>query len=226
MWCIGELNAAFMASMEQVLYLYALKPDPLCPLVCFDEKSYQIVGDVLIPLKMKPGKIRKESEKYKRNGVVQILVAFLPNWGLRFVWVSPKRRAYDFATFMQVFMKEFISAHFPNAKGINMVCDNLNTHTPASFYKTFNSEQAFELTQKIHFNFTPVNGSWLNMAEIEIHALSTQCLNRRLESQKIVTEQIKFIVNERNEKRIFVNWQFSIDKARDKFSRFYNKLNS
>lgn len=226
MWCIGKITALYIALMEHILYLYSLAPNPLCPLVCFDEKSYQVIGHTLVPIEMKPGQVKKESEKYGRKGVVQILVAFLPKWGLRFVWVSPTRRAWGFACFMKVFMEEFLPGYFPLAKGIRMVCDNLNTHTKASFYKTFEPKKAFELAQKIEFNFTPVNASWLNIAEIEIHALSTQCLNRRLESQKLVTSEVQHIVNERNEKRIKVNWQFGLNDAREKFSKKYNKINS
>jgi hypothetical protein len=107
-----------------------------------------------------------------------------------------------------------------------MVCDNLNTHTKASFYKTFTPAKAWELAQKVQFNFTPVNASWLNIAEIEIHALSTQCLNRRMDSQKLVHSEVQQIVKERNDKKMKVNWQFDIGKAREKFPRSYTKLNS
>lgn len=224
MWCIGKITAEFIAQMESILHLYSLKANPLCPLVCFDEKSYQLLGHTLCPVPMKPGKVRKESEKYKRHGTVQILVAFLPFWGLRFVWVSPTRRAWDFAYFMKVFMEEFLPSVLPQAKTIRLVCDNLNTHTAASFYKTFSPAQAFELAQNIQFHFTPVNASWLNMAEMEIHGLSVQCLNRRLGSQKLVHTEVQHIVKERNDKRIKVNWQFDLTAARQKFGRGYGKL--
>ena len=224
MWCIGKMTAQFIAQMEHILYLYTQPPMPECPLVCFDEKSYQLIGHSLMPIKMKPGQIRKESETYVRKGVVQILVAFLPLFGLRYVWVSPTRRAWDFAYFMQVFIEEFLPGVLPQAKTIRLVCDNLNTHSKASFYKTFDPAQAFELSQRIQFNFTPVNASWLNMAEIEIHALSTQCLDRRMDTQKMVTTEVKHIVNERNEKQIKVNWQFGLTNARDKFYKSYSKF--
>ena len=226
MWCIGEITAEFIARMENVLFLYSQKRSTTYPLVCFDEKSYQLIGHTLIPIKMKPGQVRKESEKYKREGVIQILVAYLPLWGLRFTWCSPKRRAWDFAYFMKTFMDNYLPEVLPSAKGIRMVCDNLNIHTPASFYKTFTPSVAFELAQKIKFNFTPVNASWLNIAEIEIHALSVQCLNRRLDSQKVVTAEVKHIVQERNKAQIKVNWQFGLNEAREKFYRRYGKLNS
>lgn len=225
MWCLGKITAEFIAKMESILYLYGLAPNPVNPLVCFDEKSYQLIGHTLCPIKMKPGQVRKESETYVRNGVVQILIAFLPLFGLRFVWVSPTRRAWDFAYFMKVFMEEFLPSVLPQAKSIRLVCDNLNIHAKASFYKTFQPAEAFDLAQNIQFNFTPVNASWLNMAEIEIHALSTQCLDRRMDSQKLVTSQVQHIVKERNEKRIKVNWQFDLTNAREKFSKSYSKIN-
>ena len=226
MWCIGKMNAEFIAQMEAILDLYSLEANPLSPLVCFDEKSYQLIGHTLSPIKMKPGQLSKESEKYVRHGVVQILVAFLPFWGLRFVWVSPTRRAWDFAYFMKVFIEEFLPTVLPQAKTIRMVCDNLNTHTKASFYKTFTPAKAWELAQKVHFHFTPVNASWLNMAEIEIHALSTQCLDRRMDNQKLVHTEVQQIVKERNDKKMKVNWQFDIGNAREKFTKSYAKLNS
>ncbi len=102
-----------------------------------------------------------------------------------------------------------------------MVSDNLNTHQPGSFYKAFAPEKAFELNQKIRFYHPPVNASWLNMAEIEIHALTVQCLNRRMGNQKIVTQQLNALVKERNDKQVKTNWQFTPEKARDKFKRFY-----
>lgn len=225
MWCIGKVTAEFIAQMEHILHLYSLAADPTCPLVCYDEKSYQLIGHTISPLEMKPGQVRKESETYERHGVIQILVAFLPLWGLRFVWISPTRRAWDFACFMNAFMEEFLPTYFPQAKTINLVCDNLNTHTKASFYKTFTPTQAFDLSQKIQFNYTPVNASWLNMAELEIHGLSTQCLDRRMDSQKLVTTEVQYIVKERNEKTIKVHWQFGLTGARTKFSRQYGKIN-
>lgn len=220
------MTAQFIAQMENILHLYSLEANPRNPLVCFDEKSYQLLGHTLSPIKMKPGQVSKESEKYVRHGVAQILIAFLPFWGLRFVWVSPTRRAWDFAYFMKAFLQEFLPTVLPQAKTVRLVCDNLNTHEKASFYKTFDPITAFDLAQSVQFNFTPVNASWLNMAEIEIHALSTQCLDRRMDTQKLVHTEVQQIVKERNDKNIKVNWQFDMAKARDKFPRSYGKLNS
>ena len=174
---------------------------------------------------MRPGKPKRTSDKYVRNGTQQILVAYLPNFGKRFTWVCPTRKAVDFAFFIKDFLENYLPTILPGFKSIRLVCDNLNTHNKASFYKTFPAAIAFELSNLVEFNYTPVNGSWLNMAEIEIHALSVQCLNRRMKTQKFVSTEIKSIVEERNKNSVKTNWQFSIPKAREKFCRFYNKLN-
>ncbi len=225
MWCIGKMNAEFIARMEQILHLYNQPADPLNPLVCFDEKSYQVLGDTIVPIPMQPGKPKRIGEKYERHGTQQVLVAYLPNIGKRLVWVSPTRTAVDFAFFMKYFITCYLPLICPGFKSIRFVMDNLNTHTLASFYKAFDPQTAFELAHKVQFFFTPVNGSWLNMAELEIHAISVQCLNRRMKDQKNVSTQIKALVRDRNEKEIKTNWQFSIPDARDKFQRFYTAIN-
>lgn len=221
MWCIGKINAEYIARMEQILHLYNQPADPLHPLVCFDEKSYQVLGDTIVSLPMQPGKTKKISDKYERNGTQQVLVAYLPNIGQRFVWVSPTRKAIDFAFFMQYFITSYLPKICSGFKSIRAVMDNLNTHSPSSFYKAFDPHTAFHLMNKIQFHYTPVNASWLNMAEIEIHALSVQCLQRRMKDQKNVSTQIQAIVRDRNDKEIKTNWQFSNQVARQKFERFY-----
>jgi len=224
MWCIGDITVQYIAQMEEILHLYGLEPNEKWPLVCFDEKSYQVLGHTLAPIEMKPGQPKKISEKYVRGGTVQILVAFLPMWGLRFVWVGPKRRATDFAAFMKDLLDNFIPSVLPKAEGIRMVCDNLNTHKKGSLYKMYNPAEALDLGNRIQFHFTPVNASWLNMAEMEIHAISRICLKRRMEHQKFVTTEVQTLVKERNEARTKVNWIFAPKDARDKFKKAYSKI--
>jgi len=224
MWCIGDLTAQYIAQMEQILHLYSLEPNEIDPLVCFDEKSYQMLGHTLEPIEMKPGQPKKISEKYVRGGTIQILVAFLPLWGIRFVWVGPKRCATDFAAFMKDFLDNFLPSVLPKAKGVRIVCDNLNTHKKGSLYKMFNPEQALDLGNRIQFHYTPVNASWLNMAEMEIYAISKICLKRRMDNQKFVTTEVQSLVKERNEARTKVNWMFTPDKARETFKKAYSKL--
>lgn len=226
MWCIGKLDAAFIAAMERILYLYeqcARQPNPDHPLIVFDEKPFQILGQVVDPLPVSPGKPEREDHEYIRNGTVCLFVAYAPFLGKRFVWVSPKRRAHDYAYFIKWLLEECL----PQVSGITLVQDNLNTHCVDSLYKTFSAQEAFALDRKIDWHYTPKNASWLNMAEIEIHALTVQGLrNRRFDSMRAVTQQLDHLVKERNEKAIKVDWRFTVDKARDKFERFYSKLNS
>lgn len=221
MWCITKFTPQNLALMEQLLHLYEMAPDPSNPLVCMDEKSYQMLDHTLLPLPMESGKPHRESEKYKREGTVQMFISYLPNFGKRFAWVCPKRTAIDFANYIKVFMDQYLPTILPEAKTIRMVSDNLNTHQPGSFYKAFSPQDAFNLHQRIRFYHPPTNSSWLNMAEIEIHALSVQCLNRRMGNMKLVTEQVEAIIKERNQNEVKTTWQFTPQKARDKFSRFY-----
>src|SRR5690606_6155915 len=224
MWCIGKINAEFIARMEQILQLYGLQPDEKQPLVCFDEKSYQVLGDTIAPIPMQPGKPARYSEKYLRHGTHQVFVAYMPLIGKRFVWVNPTRKAVDFAFFFKYFMEHYLPTVCPEYKCVRVVMDNLNTHTTASFYKAFDPQTALELANKVQFYFTPVNASWLNIAEIEIHAISVQCLHRRMKEQKTVSTEIQTLVQDRNDNCIKTNWQFSIPDAREKFQRFYADL--
>ncbi len=224
MWCIGDITVQYIAQMEEILHLYGLAANETCPLVCFDEKSYQMIGHTIEPIEMKPGQSKKISEKYVRGGTIQILVAFLPMWGLRFVWVGPKRRSTDFAAFIKDFLDNFLPSVLPKAKGIRMVCDNLNTHKKGSLYKMYSPAQALDLGNRIQFHYTPVNASWLNMAEMEIYAISRICLKRRMDNQKFITSEVQTLVKERNNKRTKVNWIFAPIDAREKFSRAYSKI--
>jgi len=224
MWCIGTITAQYIAQMEEILHLYSLSANETWPLVCFDEKSYQMLGHTLTPIEMKPGQPKKISEKYVRGGTIQILVAFLPLWGLRFVWVGPKRCATDFAAFMKDLLDNFLPNVLPKAKGIRMVCDNLNTHKKSSLYKMYDPEKALEIGNRIQFHYTPVNASWLNMAEMEIHAISTICLKRRMDNQKFVTNEVQALVKERNEAKTKVKWMFAPINAREKFKKAYSKI--
>jgi hypothetical protein len=143
-------------------------------------------------------------------------IAFQPHTGQRLVAVYQQRTATEYAQFFKQ-----LSQHYQNASTITVVQDNLNTHTPASFYKVFKAEEAFALAQRFEMHYTPVNASWLNMAEIELQALSKQCLDRRIPEMEMLEREAKAWTEERNQKGITVHWQFTNDKAREKFSRFY-----
>lgn len=146
---------------------------------------------------------------------------FCPQLGWRHVEVTGQRTAVDFADCI----KSLIDIHFPNAKKARIVCDNLNTHNGASFYKRFEAEEARRLCRKVEFHYTPKHASWLNMAEIEIHALGKQCIDRRIGDADILKQEIAVWEKERNQHQVKVNWHFTIEKARAKFDRAYNIIN-
>ena len=202
--------------MEDILHLYALPYNPKRPLICVDERPCQLIEDLLVPLPMEPGKSKRQDYHYKRNGVCTIFIAFEPLTGRRFVQVREHRTKKDYAEFMQ-----WVATHYPEADVILVVQDNLNTHNPGSFYQTLAPEQAFALAQRFEMHYTPTKASWLNMVEIELSTLSKQCLDRRIGDMDTLKREVLAWTDERNTKRATVHWQFTQDKARDKFSKFY-----
>lgn len=203
--------------MEHILDLYAEPYDPERPVLCFDEMPYQRLAEMREPLLAAPGKARREDYEYARKGTCNVLLAFEPLTGRRHVQVTETRKNPDFAHAMQ----ELSQTHYPHAKALRVVLDNLSTHTPAAFYQTFTPEVARGLTRKISFHYTPKHGSWLNMAECEFSVLSRQCLDQRLPTQGQVQAIVQLWAKTRTEKQLRVNWQFTTDKARNKFKRFY-----
>ena len=147
----------FLWQMETVLHLYQLPYDPMYPLVCFDERSCQLIEDVIAPMPIKPGEPKREDYHYKRNGVASLFIAFEPLTGQRIVQVRDRRTKVDYAHFLKL-----LAQHYPKATQIRLVQDNLNTHNPSSFYQTFEASQGFELTQRFEMYYTPKKGSWLN----------------------------------------------------------------
>ena len=202
--------------MEDILHLYALPYDPKRPLLCFDERPCQLIDDVLLPLPLEPGKPKREDYHYERNGVCTVFIAFEPLTGRRFVQVRRRRTKKDYAEFMK-----WLSAQYPQAEVITLVQDNLNTHTPGSFYQAFTPEQAFALAQCFEMHYTPPKASWLNMVEIELSILCKQCLDRRIGDMGTLERETLAWAEERNAKRATVQWQFTPAKARDKFNKFY-----
>jgi transposase len=162
--------------MEEVLDLYEEPYDPKRPVVCFDERPCQLIGDVRDPLPMKPGHIERFDSEYERGGVCWIFMSFEPLTGWRDLAVTERRRKREFAHWMRRLVEE----HYPKAQKIRVVLDNLSTHSGAAFYESFPVELARKLARRIEFVYTPVHGSWLNMVEVEISVLVRQCLKRRL----------------------------------------------
>ena len=198
-------------------YLYEQPYDPQRPLICFDERPCQLIDDVLTPLAMEPGKPKREDTQYERKGVCSLLIAFEPLTGQRFVQILKQRTKQDYACFM----KELADVHYLKAEQIALVQDNLNTHSPGSFYATFKAEEAFALAQRFQMHHTPKHASWLNMVEIELSILARQCLNRRIGDMKMLEREVLALVKERNAQKATVQWRFTKNDARTKLERLY-----
>jgi DDE superfamily endonuclease len=207
--------------MEDLLHLYSLPYDAQRPIICFDELPVQLLGDVVAPLGMKPGAPRREDYEYERGGVCVLLVAFEPLTGRRIVETSRQRTKADYCRFMQR-----VAGLFPEAEKVVLVQDNLNTHNASSFYENLPPAEAFSLAQRFEMHYTPKKGSWLNMAELELSAISRICLSRRIASIEELGREVQAIVKERNELKVKVEWQFSITQAREKLSRHYENAKS
>ncbi len=203
--------------MEDVLDLYAEPYDPCRPVVCFDELPYQLLRDVVEPQPCTPGRPRREDYAYAREGMCNLFMSFQPLQGWRQVDVTAQRTSQDFAYQMQA----LVDVHFPDAKVIRVVLDNLNTHTAAALYQTFPAAEARRLTQKLEFHYTPKHGSWLNMVEIEWSVLVRQCLDQRVPDQAQVQQIVAAWATRRNTYRASVDWRFTVHDARIKLVDLY-----
>ena len=219
MWCIPQVDAEYVARMEDVLDLYAEAPDPKRPVVCFDESPIQLIGEVRRPIRAKPGQLERYDCEYRRNGTANLFVFLDVNRPWRKVKVTQRRAAEDFA----VCMRELSDVHFPAAERIRVVLDNLSTHSHGALYQTFPADEARRVLRRIEFHYVPKHASWLNMVEIEIGVLATQCLDRRIDSYtRLVTETAAW-QKRRNAERARINWMFTTEKARAKMGRAYPK---
>lgn len=203
--------------MEDVLDLYAEPPDPLRPLVTFDERPVQLLSEVREPLPCKPGYPRKEDYEYQREGTCNLFCFFAPHECWRHVEVTERRTAVDFAHQM----KWLVDCRYPEADLIRVVLDNLNIHSPASLYQAYPPEEARRLTKKLEFHHTPPHASWLNMNELELAVLSRQCLNRRLGSREAVVHETAAWEEARNAAGATVTWRFTTAHARTRLTRLY-----
>lgn len=207
--------------MEEILWLYGLPYDPDYPVICFDERPCFLIGDVVEPLAMQPGQLKKEHYAYEKLGSCALLASIEPLTGRRLAQVHAQRTMKEFTLFCQALAKAN-----PNAKKIRLVLDNLNTHKLAAFYHHLPADEARALAERFEFYYTPKSASWLNMIEIEFSAIARLCLNRRIATQERLETEVLALVAERHSKRVTFSWQFSIDMARTKFHRHYTKLNS
>ena len=205
--------------MEKVLDIYEQPYDSRRPIICFDERPCQLIGDILVPIPMKPGQELRQDYHYKRNGTCVVLLANEPLTGKRIVNVRERKTKRDYAEFMKQ-----VAQKYRQADKIILVQDNLNTHNPSSFYEAFSAKEAFELSQRFEMIYTPKKASWLNMAEIEFSALSRQCLDRRISEMPALAKEVYAWSKQRNQKRVTITWQFTKNKAREKFQRFYRTI--
>ena len=207
--------------MEHILDIYEQPYDPRRPVVCFDERPCQLLGDVLMPIPMKPGRAERQDYQYKRNGTAVVLMAVEPLAGYRMVKVTEQKTKQAYAAYM----KE-LAAQYPAADKIILVQDNLNTHTPSAFYEVFAAPEAFALAQRFEMAYTPKKASWLNMAEIELSALAKQCLDRRIAHRRILTKEVMAWVTKRNRLQTKITWHFTKSNAREKLNRAYESINN
>ncbi len=206
--------------MEDVLEVYHLPYHESFPLVCMDESSKQLIGEVHPPIPPAPGHGWIVDHEYVRNGTAQLFVEIEPLKGQRHVEVTERRTRQDWARFIKAMLDE----RYPNAVKVRLVMDNLNTHSIASLYATFPPAEAQRLAQRLEIHYTPVHGSWLNIAEIELSALNSQCLKRRIPDIASMREEIRAWQKDRNNRGAPVNWQFTNEKARIKLFRLYPNL--
>ncbi len=205
--------------MEELLWLYALPYDPRYPVLCFDERPCFLIGDKVAPLALQRGKVRKEHYAYEKFGSGTLFASIAPLTGHRIAQVHARRRKREYTWFCQA-----IAVAYPDAIKIRMVQDNLNTHDTSAFYESLPADEARALAERFEFFFTPISASWLNMIEIEFSALSRLCLNRRIPSIEKLAQEVLALIDERNDKKIKINWQFSIQAARTKLNSRYTAL--
>jgi hypothetical protein len=203
--------------MEDLLTLYAQPYDAQRPMVCFDEKSYQLLGHTRPPLACRPGQVRREDHEYQRHGTRNLFMFAEPKAGQRHVLVTRRRPKQDFAYAMRYLVDDL----YPDADCIDVVLDNLNTHHYHALVETFGKSEADRIMSRLCFHFTPVHGSWLNMAEIELSVLSHQCLRRRLPNEWTLATEIIAWETRRNTLKSRIHWAFSLDDARTVFKEHY-----
>ena len=206
--------------MEDVLDQYHLPLDPDAPLVCMDETSKQLVAETRQPIPASPGHPRRYDYEYERNGVANLFMFTEPLTGWRWVKVTERRTRKDWAEAV----KTLLDLRYPKARVVRLVMDNLNTHSIGSLYEAFEPEEARRLARRLEIHYTPKHGSWLNIAEIELSVLTTQCLDRRIESRANLEKEVRAWQDARNESTKGVDWQFTTDDARVKLRRLYPQI--
>jgi hypothetical protein len=206
--------------MEDVIQTYSLPYDPAVPVICFDEASKQLFGEVREPLPPRPGASARVDYEYERKGVCNQLMMCEPLRGWRHVRVTSRRTRKDYAACL----RELLEVHYPTARKVRLVQDNLNTHDGASLYEAFAPAVARRLLDRVEFHYTPKHGSWLNMAETEIGIMTRQCLDGRWDDQAKLAGQVAAWESKRNAKQARVHWTFTLAVARQKLKKLYPSI--
>ena len=217
MWCIANVDTEFIARMQDVLDLYAEPRNDECPVVCFDETPRQLIGEARVPVAATPGKPARQDYEYVRNGTANVFMFVDAHRAWRHAKVTDRRAAEDFA----VCMRDLVDVHYPQAKRIRVVMDNVSTHSASSLYDSFPPEEARRILRKLEFHFTPKHASWLNMVEIEIGVMVGQCLDRRIADKTTLIEEIGQWERARNAEGATIRWLFTVERAREKLGRRY-----
>ena len=214
-------DGEYVARMEDVLDVYARPRDPAYPLVCMDEQPVQLVAEIRKPVPAAPGRPKRVDNEYRRAGTANIFMFCEPAGGWRHVEVTERRTKVDWA--WQV--RDLLDGRYKGVMKLILVMDNLNTHSIGSLYEAFPPAEARRLAERLEIHYTPKHGSWLNIAENELSALTTQCLSgRRIGTIEELSREVLGWERDRNESEVHVHWRFSIDRAREKLHRVYPSI--
>ena len=217
MWCISEINLEYRERMYDILNLYDEPHNPQRPVIGLDEKPKQLLEDSRKSIPMKPGYPKKYDYEYVRRGNANIFMAVEFKAGKRTTRITTRRTKRDFAKFV----KHLVDRVYPDVDCIQLVLDNLNTHKESAFYEMYGSEEAERILSKIEFHYTPKHASWLNVAEIEIGVMDTECTRRRIRDKGILRQEVMAWERKRNKQKKKIEWRFTRQKADEKLSTYY-----
>jgi transposase len=217
MWCVPKVDAEYVARMEDILDLYMEPPDNQRPVVSFDETPTQLIGEARGPIPQRPGRSERIDYEYCRNGTANLFVFVDAHRAWRHVKVTDHRTNLDFACCM----RDLVDVHYPKAERIRVVLDNLSTHRPKNLYEAFPAEEARRILRRLEFHYTPTHASWLNMVEIEISVLASQCLNRRIPDRATLEREVTAWQRRRNLEGARIKWMFDAATARRKLGKLY-----
>jgi hypothetical protein len=206
--------------MEDVLEIYHLPYNPDIPVICMDEKPLQLISDTRTPIRSSPSHPERFDYEYQRNGTANVFIFTEPLRGWRKALIRERKTKQDWAEEI----RSILIDDFPDVSKIILVCDNLNTHTIGALYATFSPQDALKLAKRLEIHHTPKHGSWLNIAEIELSAITQQCLNRRIGQIDLLKHEIEIWQNKRNGDQKSVNWQFTSQDARVKLHQLYPQI--